>query len=285
MLLTMTRNAAPRSIMPAAGEPEPRQTLVDSLNIGFAQGSARINLSSFGNYKALGHVISILQSKQDVVLQSRIEITGTASPEGGEMLNYELAHKRALAVRNYILENVHWLRPANFNIINGGQNWDGLYKLVEESRMPGRWEVLDIIDNTPPDIDVVNNTSRKKFLMNLNQGRTWKYMEANFFPQLRGAASITVYSPLPRGSQAPVATAPPAANTEIINRAIDLIAARDAAGALALLTPVSNDARAWNPLGVACVVTGEVARAKEYFGMAAAAGYAEAQANLEQLNP
>jgi outer membrane protein OmpA-like peptidoglycan-associated protein len=281
MLLVMTRNAEPRSIVPAGGEPEPMQTLVDSLNIGFAQGSARINLNSFNNYTALGEVISILQSKQDVVLQGRIEITGTASPEGSEALNYELAQKRALAVRNYILDNVYWLRPANFNIVNGGQNWEGLYKLVEESRMPGGWEVLDIIENTPPGIDVVNNVSRKKFLMELHQGRTWKYMEAHFFPQLRGAASITVYTPVPKGSKA--STVPPAENTAIINRAIDRAAARDAAGALALLMPVSNDARAWNPMGVAFVVEGDLARAKEYFGKAAAAGYTEAQSNLEQL--
>jgi hypothetical protein len=280
----MTRNAEPRSMIQNEVVTEPMQTLVDSLNINFAQGSAHINLNSFGNYKALGDVISILQSQQEVILQGLIRITGTASPEGPQSVNYALAQKRAIAVRNYILDNVHWLRPSNFEIVNGGQNWEGLYKLVEESRMPGRWEVLDIIDNTPPDIDVINNVSRKKYLMDLNQGRTWRYMEYYFFPELRGAASITVYTPQPKSAVNSGATTPPAANTDIINRAIDLIAERDTAGAMALLTPVSSDARAWNPMGVACLIEGDIARAKEYLTMATEAGYADAQSNLKELN-
>jgi outer membrane protein OmpA-like peptidoglycan-associated protein len=284
LVLVMTRNSEPQHATTAtAAATASMQTVVDSLNVNFAQGSSRINLNSFDNYRALNDVVSILKSRQEIALQGLIKITGTASPEGPEALNYDLARRRALAVRNYILDRVHWLRPANFEIVNGGQNWDGLYKLVEESNMPGAWEVLDIIDNTAPDIDYFSNTSRKKFLMNLNQGRTWRYMEARFFPQLRGAASITVYTPLTGGSTAAVATTPPDPNADIINRAIDLASARDYTGALALLTPVFGDARAWNPIGVCAVMMGDMDRAKEYFKLAAEAGYTDARANLEQI--
>jgi hypothetical protein len=179
---------------------------------------------------------------------------------------------------------VKYLRPANFDIINGGENWEGLYRLVEESRMPGRWQVLDIIETTPPDIDYFNNMSRKQMLMNLNGGQTWRYMLANFFPRLRSAATVTVYSPMAPGASGVTGEMPPARNTEIINRAIDLLGERKSADALSMLIEIENDPRTWNPLGVCYLLEYNANRAREYFQKAADRGYGEARANLEQLN-
>jgi len=212
------------------------------------------------------------------------EIIAYASPEGPQAHNYTLAQNRALAVRNYILDNVPSLRPANFDIINGGENWEGLYKLVEESAMPGRWQVLDIIERTPPDIDYFSNTSRKQMLMNLDGGRVWNYMLANFFPRLRSAATVTIYAPGDNSAaRAAAGTIPPARNTEIINRAIDLLGERRSEQALTLLLEVENDPRAWNPLGVCYLLEYNTARAREYFQRAATAGYADGRGNLEQM--
>jgi hypothetical protein len=320
MVLLMTRNAEPRP-MTSATDGVTMQTLVDSLKIGFAQGSARIDFRSFDNYRALNQLVSILRSRQDIVLEGHIKITGTASPEGSERLNYELAHKRAMAVRNYLIGQVYWLHPWNFEIVNGGQDWDGLRDLVERSYMPWRREVLDIIDNTPADgypygapaerysyddapaeryahnlptdrysRNVTFNryfhsgASRKAYLMRLDQGRAWRYMERYFYPHLRGAVTVTVFTPTGQGLMQQRGSMPPAQNTEIINRAIDLASARDYTGALALLEQVSDDARAWNPIGVCAVMAGDYESAREYFRLAADAGYAEAQGNLDQIN-
>lgn len=258
------------------------RTLLNKREVGFAVNSTQINLYAFNNSRVLNEIISTLRSSPNV-LQGGIEITGYASPEGAQAANYALARNRALAVRNYILDNVPYLRPANFDIVNGGENWEGLYKLVEESRMPGRWQVLDIIETTPPDIDYFNNISRKKMLMDLNGGQTWRYMLANFFPRLRSAATVTIYAPGERGT-ATQESMFPARNTELINRAIDMLGERNSGQALQLLLEVENDPRAWNPLGVCYLLEYNMNRAKEYFQKAAEAGYSEAKGNLEQMN-
>ena len=254
------------------------QTILSRLEVGFRVNSSRLDLFEYNNNRVLNEIITVLR---DGTLEERIEITGYASPEGVQANNYNLAQNRALAVRNYILDNVPHLRPTNFNIINGGENWEGLYKLVEGSSMPGRWQVLDIIERTPINIDHINNSSRKKMLMDLNGGQTWKYMLTNFFPNLRSAATITIYAP--RTGMSEGSGMPPAQNTEIINRAIDLIGERNSSQALSLLSQVENDPRAWNPMGIAYLLEYNIARAKEYFQKSAEAGYSEGKLNLEQV--
>jgi len=276
MILIMNKNA---NVLPLRYTETSSRTVLSRLEVGFRVNSSRLDLFAFNNNRVLNEIILALR---DGNLDGRIEITGYASPEGQQAANFALAQNRALAVRNYILDNVPRLRPANFDIINGGENWEGLYKLVEESNMPGRWQVLDIIESTPPNIDFRNNTSRKQMLMNLNGGQTWNYMLANFFPQLRSAATVTVYAPNAGMSQQ--GAMPPAQNTEIINRAIDLIGERNSTQALLLLSQVENDPRAWNPMGVAYLLEYNNVRAMEYFRMAADAGYSEARTNLAQVN-
>jgi len=279
MIITLIKNA---SVLPLKSTVISSRTVLDRLEVRFAVNSSRLNLFAFNNGRTLNDIIAALRTSEGA-LPGRIEITGYASPEGQEAANYALAQNRALAVRNYILDNVRYLRPANFDIINGGENWEGLYKLVEESSMPGRWQVLDIIESTPPNIDYYNNTSRKKILMDLNGGRTWKYMLANFFPRLRSAATVTVYAPQAYMQQTVTTMMPPVQNTEIINRAIDLIGERNSAQALSMLTQVENDPRAWNPMAICYLLEYNTTRAKEYFQMAADAGYSEAKSNLAQM--
>ena len=255
------------------------QTKPEELTIDFQVGSARLDPNAYYNYRALNDLVTTLRSSREV-LSGKIDITGYASPEGIENVNYELAQNRALAVRNYILDNVPHLRPADFTIINGGENWEGLRKIVEESVMPGRWQVIDIIDHTPPRIDYVNNTSRKKFLMNLNGGQTWNYMLKHFFPQLRSAASVVIYKIEAADKSA---ASFPASNVEVIDQAIDLIGVRKASEALALLYKVQDDPRAWNPMGVCYILLNNTEKAREYFQKAADAGYSDARMNMDQL--
>jgi len=279
MILVLTKNA---QIYPLTGDGTTSRALLNRLEIGFAVNSSRLNLSAFNNYRVMNEILTTLRSSRDA--QARIEITGYASPEGPQANNYRLAQNRAMAVRNHILDNVPILRPSNFEIVNGGENWEGLYKLVEQSNMPGRWQVLDIIETTPPDIDYFTNTSRKQMLMNMNGGVTWRYMLANFFPRLRSAATVTVYAPMAPGSSGVAGAMPPARNTEIINRAIDLLGERNSAQALSMLLEIENDPRTWNPIGVAYLLEYNANRAKEYFQKAANRGYSDAKTNIEQLN-
>jgi len=267
----------------AASGPSAPAAVFHRSNVRFQQGISRVNPFIFDNHWELRNLVQALREAGSGALTGKIEITGFASPEGTQAGNYRLAHDRAIAVRNYILDNVPHLRPSDFEIINGWENWEELYTLVERSNMPDRRQVLDIIERVPAEIDYLRNTSRKQVLMNLNGGRTWRYMYANFFPQLRNATTVTYRTAA--GGNVAASTSPTAMqrNTELINRAIDLIGQRDTSAALAILAQVENDSRAWNPIGACYVLESNFTKAREYFQRAIDAGHSEARANLDQL--
>ena len=71
--------------------------------------------------------------------------------------------------------------------VNLGENWDDLRDLIEQSGMPYRQEVLDIIDNYTVAED------RKEKLKNLHVGIPYRYINEQFFPQLRCAHYIQIF--------------------------------------------------------------------------------------------
>jgi hypothetical protein len=69
---------------------------------------------------------------------------------------------------------------------SGGEDWYGLRKLVVESDMVGKDQVLNIIDNVP-------ESQRKAKLQALNGGRTYRSIFDVLYPQLRSACYIDVW--------------------------------------------------------------------------------------------
>ncbi len=280
MILIMDRNASLPNSFSCSAAQKPAQSVSGSSDIVFAQSSQKLNLTLENNNQTLGALVRNLGSERSLV--GRIQITGYASPEGELAMNENLAKNRAVEVRNYLLDNVLWLRPSDFDVINGGENWQGLYQMVDTTRMPGRWQVMDIIERTPADVDdYLSEKSRKTLLQELNGGAVWAYMLNNLFPQLRNVTSIK-YTLAPHETAADSETLSAEESAAQINRAIDLLGARDADGALAILNKVANDARAWNPMGVAYLLKNDATQAKIWFQKSADAGYAEAASNLKQ---
>ena len=69
--------------------------------------------------------------------------------------------------------------------------WETLTRLVEQSDMPHKEEAVDVLRNVPEttyDSRGVLTDSRRKHLMELQYGRTWRYMEKHFFPGKRSRA-------------------------------------------------------------------------------------------------
>lgn len=242
-----------------------------TFEIYFTSGSSQPDLYNLQNNSQMDRLIKVLRLGS-APFSGQINITGYASPSGSYNVNRLVAEKRAFAVRNYLLDNVPNLKFSDFRVVNGGENWGKLLELVDASSMPGRWQVADVIRNVPEIINYATNTSRKKALMDLNGGSTWNYMRNNFFPQLTIA---TVEYIAPATEETPKAV--------LINTAIDLIGERKATEALAILTEVESDSRAWNPMGVAYLLLDDIAKAREYFTKAVEAGYNNAKMNLEQL--
>lgn len=246
----------------------------NDLIIDFKQSITTIDTTLFSNYQTLNLIlnsIDSIQSSGDKML-SGIEITGYASPEGTTQNNKRLGEARALALKQYIKMHHPDLREMDFALNNGAVNWPGLEKMVTASDMPYKKEVLDIIQNVPAEIDLQNNTSRKKQLMDLRGGIPYNYMYTHFFPKLRNACYISVFYKTVKDT-----------NAEIINTAVELIQQNNYTDALNQLLPIRSDARTWNLIGVAYMMMKDFDQSKDYFLKAIDQNDSNAQKNLNQI--
>jgi hypothetical protein len=122
----------------------------------------------------------------DSIKVDHIDVEGYASPEGPTDHNKDLGQWRAEALKAYILDHEKRLTSDQVVTISGGEDWYGLRKLVVESDMVGKDQVLNIIDNVP-------KAQRKDRLKALNGGRTYRSIFDVLYPQLRSACYIDVW--------------------------------------------------------------------------------------------
>ena len=97
---------------------------------------------------------------------------------------YLWAAKAKYAANTYFKYNVSMATVKAFA-------WETLTRLVEQSDMPHKEEAVDVLRNVPEttyDSRGVLTDSRRKHLMELQYGRTWRYMEKHFFPGKRSRA-------------------------------------------------------------------------------------------------
>lgn len=164
-----------------------------ALTVFFRQGKSNIERGFKDNNRSLVELISsirmINESRDSKV--AYIVIAGFASPEGSASFNEQLAGDRAMALKYFIMNNAS-MPESPIKIYNGAVDWDGLRKLVSESNMYDKHQILDIIDNTPP-WDSQRQQGRLGRLQSLNGGVPYKYMLEHLFPLLRNAAYIKVY--------------------------------------------------------------------------------------------
>ncbi|WP_044269178.1 DUF3575 domain-containing protein [Bacteroides timonensis] len=112
-----------------------------------------------------------------------ITITSYASPEGAARYNSRLAHRRAVAVKGYLLWKYPHLDQYRIVVRPQGEDWTGLRQLVEaDTSVPDREDVLQILEEIP-------DTERCKILLRrLNCGYAYTYINKNLLPKLRNAA-------------------------------------------------------------------------------------------------
>lgn len=108
----------------------------------------------------------------------QVWVCGSASPEGDWDENSSLARARAEAGVAYFKSVAD---IPDYKIVKESHNedWYTLYRLVEESRMPYRYDVLFIIRT-------MQGEARKEALKKLDEGKVWDYMARELFPQIRG---------------------------------------------------------------------------------------------------
>lgn len=119
-----------------------------------------------------------------------VEIYAYSCPAGDYRSCTRVAAKRAANLAAYITERSGI--PSDMIIIKEtGIAWSGLIQLVEDdSGIPDRENVLRILKNTPEwiyDADGAIVDGRKKQLMEVSAGRSFRYMMEHTFPKLRYA--------------------------------------------------------------------------------------------------
>lgn len=114
----------------------------------------------------------------DDVTLTGVSLCGYASPEGSVARNRQLSEGRAIALKKYLMTKFDY--PESFYTTRfGGEDWEGLAALVENSGMQYKQEVLELIENVSVEQD------RETRLMALKGGAPYRWMLKELFPKLR----------------------------------------------------------------------------------------------------
>ena len=143
----------------------------------FMEDDSRVVPSYMGNDENIEEIRNILSDAGNI---RSLQIVVNASPIGSENSDDELAQNRADSFIKLLLE----LRPdleGKIEVVDGGANWDGLRKAVQDSRVLSdeqKSEVLAIIDD--------NDTPANKEAR-IKASSAWDIIRDNILPRLRFA--------------------------------------------------------------------------------------------------
>lgn len=241
---------------------------------------------------------------------SALSIVGYGAPAGNRQRNETHAAARCLDLKQYLMSSEFGGAALNVSWVT--EDWDSLLTLIDHSQLTLRLAASDIIRNVEP------AGGREEQLMMLGSGSFYKAMQEELCPQLwrmewKASLRRTIYDTaggvitVDKGRKVlslsdlyELACRFPVGSKEFCT-AVDFcllcypdndVARLNAAGAALvrgdldraqqLLQPYESDARAYNNLGVLCMLRENKERALIYLNLAAASGSAPA---LSMLNP
>lgn len=240
-----------------------------ALIVRFDKGSASIDSGLGDNAESLERVCRVFELiEQDPGASiGKIVLAGTASPEGSSEFNNRLAEQRSRALQQYLGSKTEVDLTDVIENVNVGEDWAGLRRIVAQSDMQYKSEVLHIIDNVPV------SGGREKQLMDLKWGRPYNYMMEHFFPLLRSAGYIRVFY-----------ESRPSEDFKATNLAVDLYNQREYRKALEMLAGVKSSAAVENIRGVCNMMLGKYEMAAYYLNIAIRMGNSQAAQSLDQLH-
>lgn len=244
----------------------------DELEIIFKVSKIEIDSSVFNNEITFGKILSAvdkIHSNPNYRID-KIQVAGYASPEGPPAFNTWLGENRAKALINYIIEHrpQYDLSMDDFEIVNGEENWAGLRRVLSESDMPERDQVIAIIDD-----DSLTGEQKKIRIGAINRGWVWKNMLEQIYPHLRSARYLSIYYDSTDDHA-----------VETINKANTLIREGKYAEGYDMAMTVKDDMRAHNTIGVALMMQGEFEEAMPWFEKALEGNCPSAQKNIDAIN-
>jgi len=280
--------------------------------INFEVGKSVILKNFKNNAQVLNEVERIVNEiRSDANLTvNEIKVVGYASPEGNEQSNMKLSENRAKAFVSYLTSNYN-IPASSVKTDWKGEDWDGLRKVVNESQLSDRNQILAAIDEP-------NVAQRKNKMKQLNGATTYQMLLRDYYPPLRRneytvsyvARNFTVDEAkelirtkpqhLSLNEMFLVANTYPSSSREfkeIFDIAVRLYPDSPVAQLNTAALELENGAtdaaierlqkinlpEAWNNLGIAYAKKGDYQRAQEYFRRAAQSGNVTAGTNAEQL--
>lgn len=173
--------------------------------IYFENASDTLDHNLLSNQTTIDQLDSILKriSNSKNLKINRIVITGNSSPEGSPKANKNLSKSRAQTLKKHIIDN-YKLSENRFLITSSDDNWQKLKTYIQNiSNLLHKDQIIFIIDSipletwrriNPNDKYLTLTESRMKHLMDLNGGKSYRYLTKSVFPYLRNANIDIQYS-------------------------------------------------------------------------------------------
>jgi tetratricopeptide (TPR) repeat protein len=165
------------------------QTSTRSVSVYFPIDVARFNPNfslgkNINNKKQLDELRKSLKKDDNWVAQS-IMLNSFASPDGELRRNEDLAKNRSVSTNDYMKKQ---LKKLGFSEVNDdnfkmgftlSEDWAGFAKLIAESNLPDKAQMLNIINNK-----MISDDEREKQLKT-EHAKSWKVCADKLLPQLR----------------------------------------------------------------------------------------------------
>lgn len=162
-----------------------------SIQIQYRKGYSAVDPLYENNKESLDSMFSILDELETTSFSTlkSISIKGSASPDGCLEYNRKLSEKRAMLLRDYILENTS-VPSSAITVGPSDIDWSSLSQMIASADLPWSDDAVSIIKDTPiylfdKDKNIVDG--RKNRLGMLRGGCAWAYMKSHFFKDMRNA--------------------------------------------------------------------------------------------------
>jgi hypothetical protein len=161
---------------------------VGMVTVYFRVNSSTVEPGYMNNVQALEMLNRTFSNRKLLCTFDYMIITAGASPEGGEALNEQLAAKRALALKSYIMWKYPYVDRSMIYTFSIGEDWAGLRTgVADDSSVPYRSEVLSLLDSSQ------STDVKKVALKKIGGGRAYSYIAQHILPTLRGGAALAMH--------------------------------------------------------------------------------------------
>lgn len=172
----------------SAQRPVKTVNVKDQTDFTFRFDKTVIERDYLSNSLALDRLDTLFASLPASNAIDSIVVSASASPEGYYQYNINLAHKRAEAIKRFLLWKYPYLDESKIKTYSTGENWNGLTDLIKNDRdIRQKESVIRIITTTDCPLE------REKQLRLLNGGSVWNIIQTKYLKHLRTGATCVVH--------------------------------------------------------------------------------------------